>query len=696
MRDSFRGLKLAVLPLLIYPAFAIADENGYLTEEDIGGDLYLTTSVTHLPQRLADAPVAVTIIDREMISASGAISPVEIFRMIPGFHAYYPTGNSYGINYHALGDEFPRRMEIKVDGRPVYEPIFSSVEWISLGIEKEDIEYIEAVRGPNQAADGTNAFFGTINIVTRSPVGDSGTSVRGTVGYAKERRISVVHKAKLGDVHNRFTFSHETNEGFPDFEGQELDDGLKATHGGWRGIWTASAKDTVDFQAGLTLSTNGIGAGGDGGSADEVRPRQYTYTYQSAQWERKQNEVHEFQLIFYHNWLEIEEDNVEIGRLSDFLPVPPELDFEFEQIEIKARSQRVDLEFRHLLNLSNEFRMNWGAAARHDRAKGAILFGDDDWVSEDFYRLYTNLEWRPVKVMTFNFGIMGESNDIVAPYVSPRVSVNLHPSPEHTFRFSYTRGIRSPSLLEANQLQVYEGFMEFNNSPLAPALCPIPAIQPFCDYPQYEVVSDPDIEKEEITNIELGYYGHLPLHGLTLDFKVFHEDISSIIDERTHRDVPGDLDGDIVVRTNSADLKTYGYEIGLDYRPISQLLIAAQYSYITLDGDRHKRTSPHEFKTLTKTVPERVFNLLFRYTLPHEIDLGFNYFSQTYVDWLRGDEVEPFNRFDIRAAHRFQFGKTSGQIEFIVQNVFNQDYAEYHHFNNFERRPYLRVSLDWP
>ena len=68
-----------------------------------------------------DAALQLTPRDRRMIEASGAITPVELFRLVPGFQAYYVNGNRYGATYHTGGDEYPRRMEVKVDGRPAVQ-----------------------------------------------------------------------------------------------------------------------------------------------------------------------------------------------------------------------------------------------------------------------------------------------------------------------------------------------------------------------------------------------------------------------------------------------------------------------------------------------------------------------------------------------------------------------------------------------
>ena len=45
----------------------------------------MVASVSRLPQRLADAPTAVTVIDRDMIKASGVRDLNDVFRLVPAF-----------------------------------------------------------------------------------------------------------------------------------------------------------------------------------------------------------------------------------------------------------------------------------------------------------------------------------------------------------------------------------------------------------------------------------------------------------------------------------------------------------------------------------------------------------------------------------------------------------------------------------
>nr|MBP8170555.1 TonB-dependent receptor [Azonexus sp.] len=79
---SFARRKKLVLALLgcgLLGNVMAADEDLFFSE------LPIVASVSRLPQRLADAPTAVTVLDREIIKASGARDLNDILRLVPGF-----------------------------------------------------------------------------------------------------------------------------------------------------------------------------------------------------------------------------------------------------------------------------------------------------------------------------------------------------------------------------------------------------------------------------------------------------------------------------------------------------------------------------------------------------------------------------------------------------------------------------------
>ena len=113
-----------------------ADEEAYFS------DLPIVASVSRLPQRLADAPAAVTVVDRDMIKASGVRDLNDIFRLVPGFQTYPNNTESARATYHGMGDgDYAPRVQVLIDGRSMLSPLFGSgVNWATLPVALEDIE----------------------------------------------------------------------------------------------------------------------------------------------------------------------------------------------------------------------------------------------------------------------------------------------------------------------------------------------------------------------------------------------------------------------------------------------------------------------------------------------------------------------------------------------------------------------------
>src|SRR5574343_214002 len=82
----------------------------YAASADEGADLYFTdlpvvATVSRLPQRLDQAPTSVTVLDRELIRASGARDLNDVFRLVPGFMTYPANTDSSRVAYHGMSDE---------------------------------------------------------------------------------------------------------------------------------------------------------------------------------------------------------------------------------------------------------------------------------------------------------------------------------------------------------------------------------------------------------------------------------------------------------------------------------------------------------------------------------------------------------------------------------------------------------------
>ena len=69
-------------------------------------------SVTRLAQPLADAPGAVTVLDRQTLRRSGARTVTEALRLVPGYMVAGYNGANLMAAYHAPLDEYGDRKSV--------------------------------------------------------------------------------------------------------------------------------------------------------------------------------------------------------------------------------------------------------------------------------------------------------------------------------------------------------------------------------------------------------------------------------------------------------------------------------------------------------------------------------------------------------------------------------------------------------
>jgi len=145
--------RLITLLLLLCPlqSFAESELDQLMgSEDEFLDNLPIILSATRLAQPLNEVPIAMTVIDREMIDASGARTIPDLLRLVPGFQMGYFDGNSPVVTYHGLGSEQSRRVQVLIDGRSVYVPTLAAIQWSNLIIGIEEIERIEVIRGPKR------------------------------------------------------------------------------------------------------------------------------------------------------------------------------------------------------------------------------------------------------------------------------------------------------------------------------------------------------------------------------------------------------------------------------------------------------------------------------------------------------------------------------------------------------------------
>src|SRR5487761_2060492 len=187
-RSPSQQLLASILCLLVLPAHANESTPADLASEEVYfQDMPIVLTASRLSQPISEAPSAMTVIDSEMIKASGFRTVPELMQLVPGMYVGYVDGNTPVLSLHNSTDQYSRQMQVLIDGRSVYMPPYGGVNWADLPLLIDDIERIEVVRGPSSASHGTNSFYGVINIITRDPSTENGAGKLSiTGGYASD------------------------------------------------------------------------------------------------------------------------------------------------------------------------------------------------------------------------------------------------------------------------------------------------------------------------------------------------------------------------------------------------------------------------------------------------------------------------------------------------------------------------------
>ena len=178
-----RGLAsfAAIVTLLSQSAYAVNNQPMLLARVDDLASLSLESlmnidvvSVSKRSEPLQQSPAAVFVLDGSTIIRSGVKSIPEALRLIPGLQVARLDSHTYAITARGFNSTVADKLEVLMDGRSLYTPLYSGVFWDSQDTLMDDIARIEVIRGPGAALWGANAVNGVVNIVTKTAADTQG------------------------------------------------------------------------------------------------------------------------------------------------------------------------------------------------------------------------------------------------------------------------------------------------------------------------------------------------------------------------------------------------------------------------------------------------------------------------------------------------------------------------------------------
>lgn len=135
------------------------------------------TSVSRKSQSISDVAAAAFVISAEDIRRSGAQALPDVLRMVPGIQVAQIDNGRYAVTARSFNGRFATKLQVLIDGRSIYHPLFAGVIWELDPIPLEDIERIEVIRGAGAVMWGANAVNGLINIISKPTRSQAGTTV---------------------------------------------------------------------------------------------------------------------------------------------------------------------------------------------------------------------------------------------------------------------------------------------------------------------------------------------------------------------------------------------------------------------------------------------------------------------------------------------------------------------------------------
>lgn len=686
--------KLSYLYLLLLPAnlYAAAPDNMLAmsmqgTEDMYFDDMPVIISATRLSQPLNESPVATTVIDRQMIDASGARTIADILRLVPGYTVGYLNGNRPVATYHGQSDRLSNRIQLVIDGRSVYLPTLAGVSWSDLVVTIDDIERLEVIRGPNASTYGNNAFQSVISITTKHASEDKGSYIKGTTGAHDTADAIYRFGGQSGDLDYRVSVGTKNDSGT-----DLLNDFTETDYLSYR----------LDYQ--LNLSTQLYYSGGmQDSNYGDIRESlddpdndvDITTAFQHIKLEHSFDNGNSLAVQYYYNYTKSFNSNfLQTISLSDLSPFFTGID-DFDVYDtFELESERHDLEVSYYYNLSDSLRLVSGASIRSDKVIADNVFQPNTDNSLLLYRFFTHGEYSLTDDFLINAGVMLENNDISGTDIAPRLAFIYHLNQQHSFRLSASQATRTPTIFDENGYAAIEqqltqnGGQPLNNPPLENILG-----GDILNDTQF--FSADNVDSEEITSYEIGWMAQLLNNKLILDIKLFSDKTDKLIAEIDYvGDVPTenvddlfgpDYDGTGAKQNvNASSTKSQGLEFYSDYQISSDWRLYTYFAYVELeakiindniDSARQRRVT----NRLNNSTPRRSYGGMLMKQWKNSLNTSLAVYHVDDMDWIdRTSErsAEEYTKIDFII--RKSYKTADGQIDYslVFQNL-GGTYSDY-------------------
>lgn len=465
------------------------------------------TSVAGVESGWFETPAALHVLTGEDIRRAGHQSIPEALRLVPGMHVARLESGTWAISARGFTSEFANKLQVLMDGRRVYDPLFSGVYWDVVDTVMEDLDRIEVVRGPGATLWGANAVNGVINITTKSAADTQGLLLSGGVGTYDQGFGTVRYGGKISeDAHFRVYGKYRNLDNMPSRDaGRRPDD--------WSMWQTGFRFDFGNSDSGkLTIQGDAFHMPKRGTRRLVADPSGHFLTQTQVGHDRATGgnfltRLH-YDIDEKSHWsLQLYYDRLERLSSNGFRYV----------------RDSFDTDFRHHFHLGDHHAIVWGLNARHDSlesepAPGLALVPPSRSANTFSAFIQDTITLVPDRLFAM-LGTKLEHNDFTGFEVQPSARLWWTPNERQTIWAAVSRPVRTPSWIEED--------LSFIFAYADPGLLMTPPFPTGTTIP-LSITGNPDIESEEMLSWEAGYRQRFS-DSLTVDIAGFYNRYEELI-----------------------------------------------------------------------------------------------------------------------------------------------------------------------
>lgn len=628
-------------------------------------------------QKLTETPAAVYVITSEDIRRSGATCIPEALRMVPGLQVARTGVDRWAISSRGFNgnDFFSNKLLVLMDGRTVYNAVYSGMYWNVQDTLLEDIARIEVIRGPGASLWGANAVNGIINIVTKPAVERQGP-LASVIAGTEDRFIGAArYGGAIGETAHYSAFAkYSDRDGALAPTGEDREDEWQLSLAGGRFDWAVTEKDELTVQSGYYNGNDSYmiadfevpGEGDLSADFNNDFNNDYTETYSGfnvlSRWQHTFSAQSEIiaQGYFYHT------------------------DKDFSRYD--ERVDTADLDLQHRFGLGRRQEIMWGLGYRTINSflgsSESVTFDPKErrdellscFVQDDITVLRDRL--------SLILGSKFERNDYTDWETQPNARLLWTPYDAHTLWAAVSKAVRIPTRYEHDALI---------DSPLD--------VEGFdVDGAVVTIYGNKDMASEEVVAYEAGYRYH-PSDRFGLDLAFYYNQYDNLrswrwnIADAFYEDPPGRWVAPAET-INGMEGETYGGELVLDWRPYAWWRLEGTYSIIKMDiREEYPNDLVRVADVIEGQTPEQQYGVRSAMNLPHDIELDL---WLRYVDGLSAVfyKIPAYWTLDARIGWRFR----EFSFDLVGQNLFDDSHPEFFSemFNpphsEIQRGVYFRVT----